>query len=231
MRLVPRSAIKAAMALACLGLVWQSENALAAKGPKVDAAIVFLADMSDSMDENERHIIRESHARAVTSPPVLEAIEDGVHGQVAFAYVEFGNQPVIRIDWWLVDGTETADIFAAAILHSPMRNLGLTGIADALVTARFLLARCPCQPIKKVVDVAADGENNIPPSVFLARKALLAAGATINGLPIDIDPDGVDIIAYFADNIIGGPTAFNLPVTGMDQLQEKIRRKIVLELY
>ena len=112
-----------------------------------------------------------------------------------------------------------------------MHNLGLTGIGNALVKARFLVNACHCRPEKVVVDIAADGKNNSPPSVYMARRALLAMGATINGLPIDITPDDADIRTYFAENIIGGPAAFNLPVTGMNQLPERVRQKIVLDLY
>ncbi len=65
----------------------------------------------------------------------------------------------------------------------------------------------------------------------MARKSLINMGATINGLPIDINPDDDDILTYFADNVIGGPAAFNLPVTGMGQLPTRVRQKIVLDLY
>ena len=215
-----------------LYLFWPAATAVALQyGPEVDVAIVFLVDMSDSMDEHERRIIRVSHAEAVTSATVLDAIADGDHQRVALAYVEFGSDTNVVVEWWIVDGTGAALTFADAILQAPMRDLGLTGIGNALVTARFLINACPCQPEKVVVDIAADGKNNSPPSVYIARRSLLAMGATINGLPIDINPDDDDIRAYFAENIIGGPAAFNLPVTGMGQLPEKVMQKIILDLY
>jgi hypothetical protein len=230
MRTLLRAAIGTAAALVWFHLALTPGSAFAA-GPEVDAAIVFLADMSKSMDAQERNVIRESHAGAVASPTVLEAIEEGRHQRVALSYVEFGNTPIVRVEWSIVEGRESADAFGAAILRSPMRDLGLTGIGGALVTAKVLLAGCPCRPAKTVVDVAADGKDNTIPSLYLARMALLATGATINGLPIVIRPWNADIVAYFADNVIGGPAAFNLPVAGMDQLPEKLRQKILQELY
>ena len=137
----------------------------------------------------------------------------------------------VRVSWSIVDGRDSAESFRASILATPMSNLGYTGIGGALEAARVMLAYCPCRPAKQVVDVAADGKNNTLPAVYFARQALLDMGAAINGLPIEISPWDPDITAYFADNIIGGPAAFNLPVTGMGQLPERLRQKIVLDLY
>lgn len=203
----------------------------AANGPDVDVAIVFVVDMSESMDADERRILRNSHAHAVASNTVLEAIEEGEFRRVALAYVEFGNVAKVRVGWSIVDDEESAHRFREGILAAPMANLGFTGIGGGLEVARVLLAFCPCRPAKQVVDVAADGKNNTHPSLFLAREALLDMGAAINGLPIEIRPWDADITAYFEEHVIGGPAAFNLPVTGMDELPERLRQKILLDLY
>jgi hypothetical protein len=203
----------------------------ATSGPDVDVAIVFVVDMSESMDLNERRILRNSHAYAVASDTVLEAIGEGEFQRVAFAYVEFGNVAVVRVGWSIIDGRKSAESFRENILAAPMANLGFTGIGGGLEIARVLLAFCPCRPTKQVVDVAADGKNNTHPSLYLARQALLDMGAAINGLPIEIRPWDADIAAYFDEHVIGGPAAFNLPVTGMDELPERLRQKILLDLY
>lgn len=231
MRAYPHVVNKVLAALVCLHLSWPDGPAVAGQGAEVDVAIVFLADMSGSMDGHERRIIREAHANAVVSETVLDAIGDGHFQRVAFSYVEFGSDTNVIVEWWIVDDKASALTFAGAILQTPMRDLGLTGIGNAMEAAEFLLNACPCRPDKRVVDVAADGKNNSPPSVYMARKSQLAMGTTINGLPIDIDPDDEDIIAYFAEEIVGGPAAFNLPVTGIDQLPARVRQKIVLDLY
>lgn len=202
-----------------------------ARGPEVDAAIVLLVDMSESMDAGERRLLRNSHADAVASDPVLKAIDEGAFRRVAFTYVEFGNEPIVRVSWMIVDGRESAEQFREQILGAPMANLGFTGIGGGLEAARVMHAFCPCRPAKRVVDVAADGKNNTMPSLFFARQALLDMGVVINGLPIEIRPWDIDITAYFADNVVGGPAAFNLPVTVVDELPERLRQKIVFDLY
>lgn len=205
--------------------------AAAATGPEVDAAIVFVVDMSESMDADERRILRDSHANAVVSDAVLNAIDEGAFRRIALSYVEFGNVAVVRVGWSIVDGRHSAEQFRRQVLAAPMANLGFTGIGSGLEVARIMLVYCPCQPTKRVVDVAADGKNNTHPSLHLARRALLDMGVVINGLPIEIRPWDVDITAYFAENIVGGPAAFNLPVTGVDELPQRLRQKIVLDLY
>jgi len=217
--------------LTLVGFGMSSADTAAASGPEVDAAIVLLVDMSESMDADERRILRDSHADAVTSDSVLDAIDEGAFRRVAFTYIEFGNEPVVRVSWTIVDGRESAEKFRAQILDAPMANLGFTGIGGGLEIARIMHAFCPCRPTKRVVDVAADGKNNTMPSLFFARQALLDMGVVINGLPIEIRPWDIDITAYFAENVVGGPAAFNLPVTGVDELPERLRQKIVFDLY
>ncbi len=65
---------------------------------------------------------------------------------------------------------------------------------------------------------------------------MLAAGITINGLPImlnrpntfTMDIDNLDV--YYEDCVIGGPGAFIIPINARDQFKEAIRTKLVLEI-
>jgi hypothetical protein len=65
-----------------------------------------------------------------------------------------------------------------------------------------------------------------------AREAVLAAGITINGLPIMIHPplSYLALDRYYASCVIGGPSAFMLPVKDQEEFAEAIRRKLVLEI-
>src|SRR5215831_11978932 len=66
----------------------------------------------------------------------------------------------------------------------------------------------------RMIDVSGDGANNSGPFVTLARDDVLAAGITINGLPImlkrpnsfTMDIENLDV--YYEDCVIGGPGAF-----------------------
>ena len=87
-----------------------------------------------------------------------------------------------------------------------------------------------------MVDVSGDGANNSGTFVTLARDDVLAAGITINGLPImlkrpnafTMDIDNLDV--YYEDCVIGGPGAFVVPIREREQFKEAIRTKLVLEI-
>src|SRR6476469_4668299 len=89
---------------------------------------------------------------------------------------------------------------------------------------------------RRVVDVSGDGANNSGTFVTLARDDVLAAGMTINGLPImlkrpnafTMDIDNLDI--YYEDCVIGGPGAFVVPIREREQFKEATRTKLVLEI-
>ena len=87
-----------------------------------------------------------------------------------------------------------------------------------------------------MVDVSGDGPNNSGPLVVPQRDELVAAGITINGLPLmlnrpnsfSMDIENLDI--YFEDCVIGGPGAFVIPVRERAQFKEAIRTKLMLEI-
>jgi hypothetical protein len=68
------------------------------------------------------------------------------------------------------------------------------------------------------------------------RDAIVAAGITINGLPLMLNRpnsfsmDIADLDIYFEDCVIGGPGAFVIAVKERAQFKEAIRTKLVLEV-
>jgi hypothetical protein len=87
-----------------------------------------------------------------------------------------------------------------------------------------------------VIDVSGDGTNNAGQLIVPTRDEVLAAGITINGLPImlkrayvgTLDIDELDV--YYEDCIIGGPGAFVVPIRERAKLIEETRTKLVLEI-
>lgn len=73
--------------------------------------------------------------------------------------------------------------------------------------------------------------------VTLARDAAVAAGITINGLPIILKRgdrlgffDVAELDRYYEACVIGGTGAFLVPVHSTDEFIPAIRRKLVLEI-
>jgi hypothetical protein len=85
-----------------------------------------------------------------------------------------------------------------------------------------------------VIDVSGDGPNNQGRPVQAARADAVAAGIIINGLPIMLKSAGYfdipDLDLYYRDCVIGGPSAFMVPVRDEAEFATAIRTKIVREV-
>ena len=138
--------------------------------------------------------------------------------------------------WRLIDGPEAADAVAAEIARAPYRRASRTSISGALRFAKPLFDNSGYRGLRRVIDVSGDGANNSGPLVVPMRDEVLAAGITINGLPImlkrsnpgTIDIEQLDI--YYEDCVIGGAGAFVVPIREREKFIEATRTKLVLEI-
>ena len=90
----------------------------------------------------------------------------------------------------------------------------------------------PAKPVqvaaRKVIDVSGDGSNNRGRAATTARDEAVAAGITINGLPITaLEPD---LDRYYRDNVIGGPGAFVIAAESYETFADAILRKLIVEI-
>jgi len=165
-------------------------------------------------------------------------LKQGMHGRIAMTYFEWAgsHHQQIIVPWRLVDGPESADGFAADIGRARYTRASRTSISGALNFAKPLFDASGYRGFRRVIDVSGDGANNSGPFVAIARDDVLAAGLTINGLPImlkrpnsfTMDVENLDV--YYEDCVIGGPGAFVIPIRERDQFKEATRTKLVLEI-
>ncbi len=204
----------------------------------VDVELVIAVDISYSMDPDEQALQREGYIKALTSREFLRALREGANGKIAVTYFEWAgheNQSIV-MPWRLIDGPEAADAVAAEIARAPYRRASRTSIAGALRFAKPLFDNSGYRGLRRVIDVSGDGTNNSGPLVTHMRDDVLAAGITINGLPImlkransaTIDIEYLDI--YYEDCVIGGPGAFVIPIREREKFIEATRTKLVLEI-
>lgn len=198
---------------------------------KVDAAIVFVVDVSSSMSNKENAVVSEGHVLAIQSREVLNAIRSGRHQRILVSYVKFASGGRIVVPWMVIDGKETAFQFAYEVLGDDEPLTGGTAIVSGLALALSMLQATPYEPEKMVVDIVGDGKDNSSTGLFDVRQKVLDTGATINGLPLIIDPDDDDLEQYYIEELIGGPAAFSLPVREISDFPLKIRQKLLLELF
>jgi len=211
----------------------KSPNAIA-----VDVELVIAVDVSYSMDPEEQALQREGYVMALTSGEFLRALREGANGKIAVTYFEWAgqhNQQII-MPWRLISGPESADAVAAEIARAPFRRATRTSIAGALRFAKPLFDNSGYRGLRRVIDVSGDGANNDGPLVAPMRDEVLAAGITINGLPIMLkrsNPGTMDIEEldiYYEDCVIGGPGAFVVPIRERAKFIEATRTKLVLEI-
>ena len=214
---------------------------LADKSPNaipVDVELVIAVDVSYSMDPEEQALQREGYVQALTSREFMQALREGANGKIAVTYFEWAGQfdQKIIMPWRLIEGPESADSVAAEIAAAPYRRASRTSISGGLIFAKPLFDHSGYRGLRRVIDVSGDGANNAGPLIVPTRDDVLAAGITINGLPImlkrplrgTMDIENLDV--YYEDCVIGGPGAFVVPIHERKQFIEATRTKLVLEI-
>lgn len=204
---------------------------LPALAQEVDLELVLLADASGSIDQEEVEFQRQGYATAITHPDVLYAISSTLTGTIAVTYVEWAANQALVVDWTVIDGPESAQAFAARLLDPPRMAYGRNAIGAALLEGKRLIEENQITSLRQVIDFSGDSVGNFSgPRISDARAEVLAAGITINGLPILRDARAQDLAQAYADQIIGGPGAFVVAATSRDTFASAVRRKLVLEI-
>jgi len=204
----------------------------------VDVELVLAVDISYSMDPDEQALQRDGYVQALTSREFLQALHEGATGKIAITYIEWSgpNDQKIVLPWRLIEGPESADAVAGEIAGAPYRRASRTSISGALHFAKPLFDHSGYRGLRRVIDVSGDGPNNAGSLVVSARDDVLAAGITINGLPIMLKRpnfgfmDIANLDVYYEDCVIGGPGAFVVPIHERAQFIEATRTKLVLEV-
>lgn len=215
-----------------------------AQGTPVDLELVLAVDVSGSVDEVEAQLQREGYIAALTNERVLNAIQSGAYRRIAVAYVEWGGahyQQTI-VDWTIVEDAASANAVASTIAASPYVAIRWTSISTAIDYCVALLERSPFEGTRRIIDVSGDGKNNNGGDVVSARDRAVAAGITINGLPI-LDsraggavggprgwPSDPDLDLYYQNFVIGGPGAFMVPAESFDTFAKAIQSKLIREI-
>lgn len=205
----------------------------------VDLELVLAVDVSGSVDAEEGRLQREGYVAALTDPKVQAAIRGGPYGRIAVTYVEWAGDSFQRITvpWTLLSDRSSVEAFASSIAESPYLTAQWTSISAAIDFSARLFNDNGFEGARRVIDVSGDGVNNRGRPVQWARDEAVAAGVTINGLPILNDrpnPWGgsapANLDGYYQDHVIGGPGAFLVPAVSFEAFADAILSKLLLEI-
>ena len=214
-----------------------------AQGLPVDLELILAVDCSGSVDEVEAQLQREGYIAALTSDRVLNAIHSGENRRIGVAYVEWAGETYQRtiVDWTIIEDAASARAVADKIAASPYMAIRWTSISGAIDYSMAVFQRSPFESQRRVIDISGDGKNNNGRDVVTARDAAVAAGVTINGLPILNSREGgggsirgfpsdPDLDTYYQNFVIGGPGAFMVPADSFDTFSQAIQSKLIREV-
>lgn len=202
----------------------------------VELELVLLADASGSISDEEIRFQREGYAQAITHPDVIRAINNTAYGIIAVTYVEWAANTATVADWHLISDEPSARVFAEKLIGPPRQAYGRNAIGAALLDGKRLIETNGIEGWRKVIDFSGDSPNSFSgPYIETARDEVVAAGITINALPIlcrfcDSLVRFPDLDEIYANRIIGGPGAFVVAAADETDLVRAIRRKLILEI-
>jgi hypothetical protein len=198
---------------------------------EVDLQLVLAVDVSGSVSHARYELQKQGYAAAFRDPQVINAIRSGMTQSIAVTMTQWTGPElqVHVIPWTLIKDAASANAFADVIDRMP-RHLfsGGTSISGAIDHAMQLLPGSPYTGLRRVIDVSGDGANNRGRPAFMARDDAVAAGVVINGLPIlALEPD---LDRHYANQVVGGPGAFMVPVESYERFPEAVRKKLIQEI-
>lgn len=231
--------------IAALATMLAALGAMPRPAAAVDLALVLLNDVSRSMDETEYALIKAGYRAAFADPEVIAALVGNGSG-VAVSYVEFSSKTEIRrvLDWRVLTDAASARAFGEEIAAAPRSSAGNTALAAALAEASRMLQDGDFGSARRVIDVASDIPHDGGRAAAV-RDAAVAAGLTINALPIvDKRPIGtidgrlaysearwgtINDVEFYLQDVVGGPGSFAVEARSYEVFGEALKRKLLLE--
>lgn len=228
-------ALKAAAALFLLA---QAASAQARDVP-VDLELVIAVDVSGSVDSDEAQLQRNGYVGAFSDKEVIGAITSGMLGRIAVTYIEWAGIHYFRtiVDWTVIDSEASAHAFAEQVAKAPIQTELWTSISKAIEKALPRFIGNGIEGTRRIIDISGDGPNNQGGLVTGYRDRAIAAGVTINGLPIVNNrpspwgwPPLPDLDLYYANCVIGGSGAFYVVANTFSDFARAVRKKLLLEI-
>ena len=208
----------------------------AAEDTSTDANIITGLDVSSSINAQETMLQIDGMAQAIKSPAIIAAIQHGRYGRIGFSVFVWadGDYPQL-VSWRLISSPQDAEAASQEItarlqeiIASSGHSVGtLTNLSGAIDHAAEMLSSAPYKTNRAVVNIIGNGEDNVGEDPQRARAALLARGATINGVVVGGDPAVID---YYRHQVIGGRTAFVLSADTSDMIVQVFATKFISDI-
>jgi hypothetical protein len=201
-------------------------------GPRAaaDVALVLAVDSSGSISEERLRMQIQGYLDAISHPSFIEAVRGGRHGRIALTFVTWtdARRQDQTVPWQMIEDEAGTRRFCQGVQGALRPIPGWTSISGAIDFCARLLLTSGYGAARRVIDVSGDGANNDGRPVTQARDAAVAAGITINGLPITEVEPGLE--KYYRENVIGGPDSFIVVARNSSSFGSAILRKLLVEI-
>lgn len=224
----------AAAALAAVGFFAQAASGT----ERVDLEIVFAADGSGSIDDDELLLQRKGYADALSDRRVLDAIASGQSRRIAVTYIEWGDKASqhVIVGWTQIASAGDAAAFGAALLAAPRAAWGYNSISEAIAFSTDLILGNAYEGERKVIDVSGDGPQIGGRPLEAMRDRAVDHGITINALAVKSrgghvrSYGGVPLETHYQLDVIGGLGAFVMVADESTSFAEVLLAKIIREI-
>jgi Ca-activated chloride channel family protein len=213
-----------------------------------DVNLVTAIDVSGSIDGHAERLELLGMAEALEHPAVLQAIAGGQYrriGFVAFTWSSAGGEFIELVPWTVIASREQAARAARALRtahnlparfyaepwRSPKRRPWVPGLATDISTTIEhgieLLQAAPFASLRRVINICANGRDNVGIGPDLARDRAAAAGIDINAVVLKQEKD---LVRYFWEHVRTGAGAFVVEARELPDLTQAMLQKFVAEI-
>jgi hypothetical protein len=212
-----------------------------------DANLVTALDVSDSIMRHEEWLQVEGLAKAVVNAAVLDAIAAGRYGRIGFAVYTWssGGRFQVVVPWTLIHSLEDAEGVATTLRGFAIDRLSWkhqrrasgqpgsgtqhrTDISSTIDFAVRLALRAPHVAQRAVLNLCANGTDNVAEDPRPARDRAISAGVVVNGLVIGRRRG---LASYLREHVQGGTGSFVMevaqPAALADAMVDKLLRDLV----
>jgi hypothetical protein len=221
-----------------------------------DANLIVAIDVSGSTKEADERLELEGMAAAVVDPRFLQAIARGRHGRVGFVAFTWANGEFLSLVPWTLIGSEGDAGQVAQHLRTargkpvvryamPTRSgrsmrvprnsrpwlVGhATDVSAAIDRAIEVSAAAPFASHHTVINMCANGIDNVGHEPGAARDRADAAGLIVNGLVLGNRADAEEIAAWYRAHVQAGPGSFVIQARNFEDIAGAMLAKFLVEL-
>jgi hypothetical protein len=213
-----------------------------------DANLITAIDVSGSIKAAAERLEFEGMAAAVVDPRFLGAIARGYHGRIGFMAFTWANGEFIPLVPWTLIGSKDDAEQVAQLLRAargvpsmgyamgipsgtrPWRTGHATDVSAAIERAIELSAAAPFDSWHNVLNICANGIDNVGDGPAAARDRASGQGLIVNGLILGDRDDAADVATYFRDHVQAGPGSFVMVARAFQDVTSAMLAKFLVEL-